>query len=87
MRSSPQTLSVSRGDVIAVYIYGRPDRRRRDPSNLEKAIGDTLTRRGALEDDSQIVNIRLRWAAPSEIKPGECRVELSELVTASVGQP
>ena len=66
------------GEVIAVYTYGRPDKRRRDVANLEKAIGDTLTRWGALEDDSQIVDIRLRWGRTDEIEPGECRVELVE---------
>lgn len=66
------------GDVIAVYTFGRPDRRRRDVANLEKAPSDTLTRWGVLDDDSQIIDIRLRWGRPDEIKPGECRAELTE---------
>jgi crossover junction endodeoxyribonuclease RusA len=67
------------GEVVATYTFGRPDRRRRDVANLEKAVGDTLTRWGVLQDDCQIVDIRLRWGSAGEIKPGECRVELSEL--------
>ena len=66
------------GDVIAVYTFGRPDKRRRDISNLEKAVGDTLVRWQALEDDSQIVDIRLRWGTPEDVKSGECRIELIE---------
>lgn len=66
------------GDVVAVYTFGRPDRRRRDVANLEKAVGDTLTRWGVLEDDCQITDIRMRWGRPDEIKPGECRVDLVE---------
>ncbi len=49
------------GEVIAVYTFGRPDNRRRGVANLEKAASDTLTRWGVLENDSQIVDIRLPW--------------------------
>jgi hypothetical protein len=45
-----------RGEVVAVYIFGLPDRRRRDAANLEKAPRDTMSRWGVLEDDSQIKN-------------------------------
>lgn len=65
----PSGIVKLQGEVIAVYTFGRPDRRRRDISNLEKAVGDTLTRWGALEDDSPIVDIRLRWGQPGEVKP------------------
>lgn len=47
---------------------------------MEKATSDTMTRWGVLEDDSQIVDIRLRWGRPEEVKAGECRVELMEAV-------
>jgi crossover junction endodeoxyribonuclease RusA len=66
------------GELVAVYTFGRPDKRRRDVANLEKAIGATLTRWGVMEDDCQIVDIRLRWGKADEINPGECRVELVE---------
>jgi len=74
----PSGIVKLQGEVIAVYTYGRPDKRRRDVANLEKAASDTLTRWGVLEDDSQIVDIRLRWGRADEIKAGECRVELNE---------
>lgn len=67
------------GEVVAHYVLGRPDKRRRDVANCEKAVSDTLTRWGVLEDDCQITDIRLRWGRPDEIKPGECRVELVEV--------
>lgn len=74
----PSGIVKLQGDVIAVYVLGRPDRRRRDIANTEKAVGDTLVRWGVLEDDCQIVDIRLRWGRTDEIRPGECRVELVE---------
>jgi crossover junction endodeoxyribonuclease RusA len=69
------------GEVIALYTLGRPDRRRRDVANCEKAISDTLTRWGVLQDDCQICDVRLRWGRADEIKPGQCRVLLSEVVS------
>ncbi len=77
----PSGIVKLQGNVIAVYTYGRPDRRRRDVANLEKAPSDTLTRWGVLDDDSQIVDIRLRWGAPDEILAGFVRVDIREVVT------
>ncbi|TBG37131.1 RusA family crossover junction endodeoxyribonuclease [Rhizobium leguminosarum] len=72
----PEDIVSLQGDVVAVYVLGRPDKRRRDCENCSKAISDTLTRWGVFSDDSQIVDIRLRWGAADEIKPGQCRVDL-----------
>lgn len=41
----PSGIVKLQGEVIAVYTFGRPDKRRRDVANLEKAVGDTLVRR------------------------------------------
>ena len=49
-------------DVRADYQFGKPDKRRADVANLEKAVSDLLVRAGILADDSQIVDLRLRWA-------------------------
>ncbi|MBP2564509.1 crossover junction endodeoxyribonuclease RusA [Agrobacterium tumefaciens] len=76
--SMPSGIVRLNGEVVALYTFGRPDKRRRDVANLEKAVGDTLTRWGVLEDDYQIVDIRLRWGKDGEVKPGQCRVELVE---------
>ena len=44
-----------------IYRYGRPDRRRRDLGNLEKATSDILVSTGIITDDSQITDMRLLW--------------------------
>ena len=41
----------------------RPDRRKRDLDNLLKAALDSLAHAGVFEDDSQIVDLRIFWAA------------------------
>ncbi|MDO8597832.1 MAG: RusA family crossover junction endodeoxyribonuclease, partial [Sulfuricaulis sp.] len=49
-------------DVRADYQFGKPDNRKQDVANREKAVSDLLVRAGILADDSQIVDLRLRWA-------------------------
>ena len=49
-------------DVCASYQFGKPDKRKQDVANREKAVSDLLVRAGILADDSQIVDLRLRWA-------------------------
>lgn len=63
--------------VQAVYAFGRPDNRRRDLGNLEKATSDLLQRWGVLTDDSDITDIRLYWA--DDVEPGMVRVQLHTL--------
>jgi crossover junction endodeoxyribonuclease RusA len=70
------------GDVIAVYTYGRPDRRRRDVANLEKAASDPMPGGGVLVSDPNCGDIRLRWCNTGEVKPGECLVRLEERASA-----
>lgn len=48
-------------------IASRPDRRRRDLGNLEKAISDLLVTLGVVGDDSDCEKIEIAWAAPSEL--------------------
>lgn len=49
---------------VAVEIEAfQPDRRKRDLDNLGKAALDALTHAGLWLDDSQIVDLRLYWAA------------------------
>ena len=55
------------GEVKAEYIFRRPDKRRRDLGNLEKAVSDTLVKYGVIEDDSLIVDLRLRWGGDSPV--------------------
>src|SRR3990167_3267090 len=49
-------------DVCADYQFGKPDNRKQDVANREKAVSELLVRAGILADDSQIVDLRLRWA-------------------------
>jgi len=53
-------------DILAV----RPDKRRRDLDNLLKAALDGLTP-WVWEDDSQVVDLRIRWAPEVELAQGE----------------
>lgn len=52
-----------RGKVnIAIGIM-RPDRRRRDISNLMKAVEDLLVEMQVIEDDSLVEKISIQWVA------------------------
>lgn len=65
-------------DVIVTYTVRRPDRRTRDLDNLCKALNDTLTRNHILKDDSQIVDLRIKWAGPTFLFDGEVFVAIAE---------
>ena len=62
------------GKVKALYEFGRPDNRRRDVANYEKAVSDLLTYTVILNDDSQIEEITLKWADVEGV-----RVTLTEI--------
>jgi crossover junction endodeoxyribonuclease RusA len=54
---------------LAVDVLARPpDRRRRDLDNLCKSLLDAMQHAGAYGDDSQVVDLRLRWREPK--RPG-----------------
>jgi crossover junction endodeoxyribonuclease RusA len=55
-------LGMTKGKVKVLYEFGRPDKRRRDVANYEKAVSDILVAGGLIEDDSMIEEITLRWA-------------------------
>lgn len=45
-----------------LWLYcGRPDNRRRDLANLEKAVSDLLVSHGVVEDDSKCAELHLYW--------------------------
>jgi crossover junction endodeoxyribonuclease RusA len=62
------------GHVTVVYTFARPDKRKRDLGNLEKAVSDILVKMGVIQDDSFIQKITLQWGKA----PMGCRVELAE---------
>lgn len=66
-----------------VYVdmaYGKPDKRRRDLANLEKAPNDLMVKWGVLEDDSQIHRLTMRWAKSDEVTAGFVKITISELI-------
>lgn len=76
-RTPFETLS---GDVRVSYTFCRTSKRRMDVANREKGTSDLLVHWKVIEDDCQIVDMRLRWAGPGDdVLPGYVRVELEEI--------
>lgn len=72
--TGPYTMSVS---------IDRPDRRRRDLSNVgTKAIEDALVTAGVIEDDSLAQRIVLEWSDRAPGKGAECRIEIEAVDAA-----
>lgn len=65
------------GPVIVTLSYGRPDRRKRDLANLEKATTDQIVKAGVLTDDSLIEKLTMQWVSDVQ----GCRIEI-ESITA-----
>jgi Holliday junction resolvase RusA-like endonuclease len=59
-------LEMVRGAVSVDYQFVKPDQRKRDLANLEKAISDLLVSMSLIDDDSQIIDMRLRWSTDIE---------------------
>jgi len=57
------------------YGIGKPDNRKRDIGNLEKAISDLLVSQGVITEDSHINEIRIYWSADAEPSQVLCTVE------------
>ena len=53
------------GKYNLLILAARPDKRRRDVANLEKAISDALQAAGIVEDDSLAHSVKCEW-------DGEC---------------
>ncbi len=68
--------------VAVEYVFGRPDNRRRDVANLEKAVSDTLQRWKIISDDCLIHHLTLRWATDGEVSKGQVSVRVWELQKA-----
>lgn len=65
------------GKVISTLLVRRPDNRRRDIGNLEKAAADLLVRHGIILDDSQIERSSVQWTT----EPGFAAKVIIEDVT------
>ena len=51
------------GPYSLAIALKRPDKRRRDLGNLEKAVSDLLVEHGVIKDDSLCERITLQWDA------------------------
>lgn len=51
------------GPYVMTLVATRPDRRRRDLANLEKACSDLLQACGVIRDDCDCQSLRLSWSA------------------------
>lgn len=58
-----------RGACAVVITIVRPDNRTRDLDNLHKPLLDFAVDKGAIEDDSKIVDLRIRWAEEADSWP------------------
>lgn len=52
-----------KGPIRVVVEAVKPDKRRRDLCNLEKALSDLLVKMGVIEDDSLINYIQMEWVS------------------------
>jgi Holliday junction resolvase RusA-like endonuclease len=53
--------------VEVTYTFGRPDKRRRDVFNLEKAVSDFLVKHRILSDDALIERGTVQWGIESGV--------------------
>lgn len=66
-------------NVAVDFTVRKPDGRRRDIDNLTKCLCDTLTRNFILKDDSQIVDLRIRWMTLMDAFYGSVHVEIRKV--------
>ena len=70
----------AKGSIEGAYAIhveiDRPDKRRRDLSNLLKAIEDFCVQAGYVTDDSLCQRIKMAWTDRIEGRPGPVRVWL-----------
>jgi Holliday junction resolvase RusA-like endonuclease len=70
----------ARGSIAGAYAIhveiDRPDKRRRDLSNMLKVLEDTIVAQGLVEDDSLCDRIKMAWTDKIEGRPGPVRVWL-----------
>ena len=56
-------LPITERFAIQYYIM-RPDRRKRDIANLEKALTDSLVKHQIIKDDSLMEELHMQWGKP-----------------------
>ncbi len=68
------------GQVAVAITLEQPDRRQRDLDNSLKGIADCLQRNHILENDSQIVDLHIRWTRKGEDMELPVYITISEVV-------
>mgnify|MGYP000079352359 FL=1 len=68
-----QKTTLITGKVEIEILLTRPDKRRRDVANFEKAVTDFLVDSGVLEDDCLIERNTQAWIG-EVVKGGKCSV-------------
>ncbi|MFN3858145.1 MAG: RusA family crossover junction endodeoxyribonuclease [Caulobacter sp.] len=67
------------GPYSILFNCERPDRRRRDLGNLEKALSDALVTGKVIADDCNAERITLAWVRAADSKAPVVRVEIEAL--------
>lgn len=62
LAQAPGQPSIRGAVSIAIAVY-RPDKRRRDLGNLEKAVTDLLVTYAMIDDDRHVASLLLEWRA------------------------
>lgn len=57
-----------KGPCRVSFVFGKPDKRKRDLDNLLKASIDLLVRHQLIEDDSLIQELNAEWDVSGEVK-------------------
>lgn len=63
------------GELRVCCTFVRPSKRRMDLDNRCKAALDLLMLGGIIEDDSQVVDLRLLWATEPLVNPVKIEIE------------
>lgn len=64
------------GSYSLAIVADRPDNRRRDLGNLEKAVSDCLVHAGVIEDDHLAKSIIMAWSDKAPRKPANILVSV-----------
>lgn len=74
------------GPFRLTIIATRPDRRRRDCTNLIKATEDSLVANGVIDDDHLAESVFIAWSSEAPRKDATVRVEIEPVTPAQAQQ-
>lgn len=70
------------GPYVITITAERPDKRKRDIANIEKAISDILVKNGVVKDDSDAQRVTLQWSETPPRKDAMVYVEIEPYAPA-----